>query len=66
MNGTVATAPTELDLKFSESVELAFTGVTITGPDSAAVATGNAALGVAALTRMAPYSQSARTSAHNS
>ena len=42
---TLATAPTELDLRFSEGLNLKFTGVTITGPAEAAVATGEAALG---------------------
>lgn len=42
---TVAVAPTELDLKFSEGLNLKFTGVTVTGPAKAAVATGDAALG---------------------
>ena len=41
----VATAPTELDLKFSEGLNLRFTGVKVTGPAKAAVATGEAALG---------------------
>lgn len=45
LNGTVATAPSELDLKFSEGLNLKFTGVKVTGPDKAAVATGDAALG---------------------
>ena len=44
VNGIVATAPTELDLKFSEGLNLKFTGVKITGPAKAAVATGDAAL----------------------
>lgn len=42
---TVATAPTELDLKFSEGLNLRFTGVKVTGPAKTAVATGEAALG---------------------
>lgn len=45
VGGSVATAPTELDLKFSEGLNLRFTGVKITGPDKAAVQTGNATLG---------------------
>lgn len=44
-HATVATAPTELDLKFSEALDLKFSGVTITGPDKAPVSTGAAALG---------------------
>ena len=42
---TVATPPTELNLKFSEGLNLKFTGIKVTGPDKAAVATGDAALG---------------------
>lgn len=42
---TVATAPTELDLTFSEGLNLKFTGVNVTGPAKGAVATGNATLG---------------------
>lgn len=47
MNGTVAMAPSELDLTFSEGLNLKFTGVKVLGPDKAAVATGDAALGPA-------------------
>ncbi len=43
--GTVPTTPTELDLAFSEGLNLPFTGVKVTGPAGAAVATGKAALG---------------------
>ena len=43
--GTVATPPTELDLTFSEGLNLKFTGVKVTGPSKAGVATGDAALG---------------------
>ena len=45
MNGSVATAPSELDLTFSEGVNPKFTGVKVKGPDKAAVSTGEAALG---------------------
>ncbi len=45
VGSTVATAPTELDLVFSEGLNLKFTGVKITGPAKANVATGDAALG---------------------
>ena len=45
IDGTVATAPKELDLSFSEGVELKFTGVKVTGPSSTAVPTGEAKLG---------------------
>ena len=44
VDSTVTTAPTELDLTFTEGVNLKFTGVTVTGPDKAAVATGEATL----------------------
>ena len=37
---TVAKTPATLQLKFSEGVDLGFTGVTVTGPGKAAVATG--------------------------
>lgn len=45
VNGTVTVAPSELDLTFSEGVNLKFTGVKLTGPDRAAVNTGEAKLG---------------------
>jgi methionine-rich copper-binding protein CopC len=44
VDGTVAASPTELDLKFSEALELKFSGVKVMGPDKAAVATGTASL----------------------
>jgi methionine-rich copper-binding protein CopC len=44
VNGTVTASPSELDLKFSEGVNLAFTGVEVKGPGKKAVATGKAAL----------------------
>jgi methionine-rich copper-binding protein CopC len=40
----VTAAPTQLTLKFSESVELKFTGVTVTGPDKIVVALGSESL----------------------
>ena len=44
--GSIVTAPpTALDLKFSEGLNLKFTGVKVTGPDKASVATGDASLG---------------------
>jgi copper resistance protein C len=43
-DGSVSASPTELDLTFSEGVNPRFTGVKVTGPDKAAVATGAAAL----------------------
>jgi methionine-rich copper-binding protein CopC len=36
-DGTVATSPSELDLKFSEAVNAKFSGATVTGPDKAEV-----------------------------
>ncbi len=43
--GTVAAAPAELDLSFSEGVNPKFTGLTLTGPTGAKVPTGAAELG---------------------
>lgn len=43
--GKVAASPSELDLVFSEGLNLKFTGLTLSGPDRKAVATGNASLG---------------------
>ena len=40
----IAAAPSELDLTFSEDLNLKFSGVTVTGPGDAAVATGAATL----------------------
>ena len=45
IGGTVKTSPSELDLGFTEGVNLAFTGVTVKGPGGAAVPIGKAALG---------------------
>ncbi|HEX4765537.1 MAG TPA: copper homeostasis periplasmic binding protein CopC [Lichenihabitans sp.] len=45
MGETVAAAPSELDLMFSEGLNLKFTGVKVTGPGKKAVATGDASLG---------------------
>ena len=42
--GTVATPPSELDLKFSEDLNLKFSGVKLAGPDKKAVQTGQATL----------------------
>jgi methionine-rich copper-binding protein CopC len=44
VDGTVATSPAELDLKFSEVINLKFSGVKVAGPDNAIVATGAASL----------------------
>ncbi len=42
--GATVAAPTALTLTFNESVTLAFSGVTLKGPDGAELATGEAAL----------------------
>ena len=47
MDGTMATAPTELDLDFSEGVNPKFSGVKVTGPDGAIVPLSEAKLGPA-------------------
>jgi methionine-rich copper-binding protein CopC len=44
VNGTVTASPSELDLEFTEGVNLAFTGVEVKGPGKKAVVTGKAAL----------------------
>lgn len=46
-NDAVVTAPTHIRLEFSEGLELAFSGIKITGPAKAAVATGAASHGEA-------------------
>lgn len=43
-DGTVQAPPAELDLTFSEAINLKFSGVTVTGPDKAAVPTNGAML----------------------
>jgi methionine-rich copper-binding protein CopC len=45
---TVVAAPSVLHLKFSEGIELKFSGVTVTGPGKESVATGPAALAAGA------------------
>ena len=40
VSGTVTASPAELDLKFSEAINLGFSGVKIAGPDNAAIAMG--------------------------
>ncbi len=45
INGVVSTAPSELDLAFSEGLDLKFTGVCVTGPGKTPVTTGPAAPG---------------------
>ncbi len=47
MNGTVGASPAELDLAFSEGLNVKFTGVTLTGSDKKTVPTGEAKLGTA-------------------
>lgn len=44
IDGTVKDPPSELDLKFSEELNLKFTGVKVTGPDKKAVKTDDAML----------------------
>jgi methionine-rich copper-binding protein CopC len=41
---SIATTPQELDLDFSEDLNLKFSGVTVKGPNGAAVETGDASL----------------------
>ncbi|MDQ0392703.1 copper homeostasis periplasmic binding protein CopC [Labrys monachus] len=56
VDGTVAAAPTELDLNFSEDLNLKFSGVKVTGPGKAAVATGEPMLMNKNATLMVPLS----------
>lgn len=49
---STAAAPTRLVLRFSEGLELRFSGVALTGPDSAAVATGPGSLDAGDPTRL--------------
>ncbi len=51
---TVATSPAELDLHFSEELDIKFSGVKITGPDKAMVKTGDATLMDEGKTLMVP------------
>ena len=44
VDGAVPAAPTELDLTFSEGLDLKFSGLKITGPDKKPVPTGAASL----------------------
>lgn len=44
VGGTVATPPSELDLTFSEGLEVKFTGVKLTGADKRPVPVGGASL----------------------
>lgn len=45
VNSTVSVSPTELELAFSEGVNLKFSGVKLTGPDKKAFGTGEPKLG---------------------
>ncbi len=56
VDGTVAAAPTELDLNFSEDLNLKFSGVKVTGPDKAAVKIGDGMLMNKNTTLMIPLS----------
>ena len=47
MGTTVSSAPTELELSFSEGVDLKFTGVKVTGPAGVVAPTGAPKLGPA-------------------
>ncbi|AGB74255.1 MULTISPECIES: copper homeostasis periplasmic binding protein CopC [Rhizobium] len=53
-DGTVKSAPSELDLTFSESLNVKFSGVKITGPDKATAKTGEAMLMNSGTTLMVP------------
>jgi copper resistance protein C len=55
-NGTVATSPTELDLKFSEDLNLKFSGAGLTGPGNVVVPTGQPTLIGGDTTLMVPIS----------
>jgi copper resistance protein C len=46
VDGAVSTSPAELDLTFSEDLNLKFSSVKVSGPDKAVVATRNAMLKV--------------------
>jgi methionine-rich copper-binding protein CopC len=53
-NATVTATPAALQLTFSEGLELRFTGIKVTGPGGAAVATGDATLGPDGATLVVP------------
>ncbi|MFJ6324931.1 MULTISPECIES: copper homeostasis periplasmic binding protein CopC [unclassified Rhizobium] len=55
-DSAVKQAPSELDLTFTESLNLKFSGVTVTGPDKKAVKTGTSSLMDADKTLMVPVS----------
>ena len=50
-NSTVKQAPSVLDLSFTESLNLKFSGATVTGPDKKTIKTGDAALADGTLMR---------------
>ena len=56
VNSTVAMAPSELDLDFSEDLDLKFSGVKVSGPDKTAITTGDAMLMNKNTTLMVPLS----------
>ena len=58
VDGIVAAAPTELDLTFSEDLNLKFSGIKVTGPDKAAVTTGEGMLMNKNTTLMVPVTGS--------
>lgn len=53
-DGTVKSTPSELDLTFSEGLNVKFSGVKITGPDKATAKTGEAMLMNSGTTLMVP------------
>jgi methionine-rich copper-binding protein CopC len=53
-DGAVKTAPSELDLTFSEGLNLKFSGIKVTGPDKATVKTGEGMLMNRGTTLMVP------------
>jgi hypothetical protein len=56
INGSVSTAPGELDLHFSEAVDLSFTGATLADQDQKPVATGAGKLAADKMTLVVPVS----------
>lgn len=56
VNGTLSVAPAKIDLSFDEGVNLAFTGVVITGPDNKVAPIGKATLTNQNQTRVVPIS----------
>lgn len=60
-DGTVKQAPSELDLTFTEGLNLKFSGVTVTGPNKEAVKTGEAMLMKSDTTLMIPITDKLAT-----